>query len=111
MNYYGGEKNILAGTGQEDRFSGHVCWDILCLIIKLIEKEKVEIQLKLVITKIEEGIIVVLFIDDTDMISEGDTAREKMQKMLEIYNRLYLATRRYIEDKKCKYFAWIWKWK
>ena len=31
--------------------------------------------------------------------------------MLKIYNELYSATGGYIEDKKCKYYAWIWKQK
>ena len=67
--------------------------------MKVIEKEKVGMELKSVITKNEEGITVVMFVYNADMISEGDDTAEMMQKMLEIYNRLYLATGGYIKDK------------
>ena len=68
-------------------------------------------KLKSKITLLEEFITAVLFVDDADMITEGKEAEEKMQRILEIYNRLYTATGGYIENKKCKYFAWYWRWK
>ena len=36
-NYYWGESNQLAGKGQGNRFSGDVCRDTSCIIIKEIE--------------------------------------------------------------------------
>ena len=48
-----------------------------------------------------------MLIDDADMISEGDNAVKKMQKMLKIYNRLYSAIGGYIDNKKCEYFVQI----
>ena len=60
-NYYGGEENRLAGTDQGNRFSGHVCRDTSCLIIKTIETEKVGMRLTSVLSKIEEEITAVLF--------------------------------------------------
>ena len=98
LEYYEGEENRLARTGQSNRFSGNVCQDTLCLIMKLIEKEKVERNLKSVMNRIEEGIITVLFVDDADIISKGKNAVENMQKMLEIHNRLCIAIEGYIED-------------
>ena len=41
LDYYGGEENRLAGMGQGNRFSGDVCRDTSCLIMKRIEIEKV----------------------------------------------------------------------
>ena len=38
---YGSEENQLAGTGQGNRFSGDVCGDASCLIMKRIEDEGV----------------------------------------------------------------------
>jgi len=105
-NYYGGEEKNLAGTGQGNRFSGDVCRDTSCLIMRVIEKANLGMKLKSHITSIKELITAVLFVDDTDMIEEGDEAEENMQEMLKIYNRLYSATGGYIENKKCKYFAW-----
>ena len=32
--YYGGEAEELAGTGQGNKFSGHICRDVSCLIIR-----------------------------------------------------------------------------
>ena len=67
--------------------------------MKLKEKEKVRMVLKLVINKIEEGITAVLFMDNTNIVSKGENAVENIQKMLEIRNRLCMATGGYIEDK------------
>ena len=104
-NYYGGEEKNLAGTGQGNCFSGDECRDTSCLIMRVIEKVNLGMKLKSHITSIKELIIAVLFVDDADMIEEGDEAEENMQEMLEIYNRLYSATGGYIENKKCKYFT------
>ena len=109
--YYGGQNNKLAGTGQGNRFSGDVCRDTSCLIMKVIEQEKVGMRLESVITKRDEVITSVMFVDDADMVSEGENAEANMQRILEIYNKLYSATGGYIEDKKCKYFSWKWHWK
>ena len=68
-------------------------------------------HLKSNITLIEEFITAVLFVDDADMITEGRDAERKMQRILEIYNKLYTATGGHIENKKCKYFTWHWRWK
>ena len=56
-------------------------------------------------------IVAVAFVDDIDLIIDREDAEYKMQLMLIIYNDLYLATGGYIEDEKCKFFAWIWKQK
>ena len=109
--YYGGEQRHLAGTGQGNQFSGDVCCDISCLIMKVIEKENLGMRLKSNITLLEEFITAVLFVNDADMITEGEKAEEKMQMILKIYNRLYTATGGHIENKKYKYFAWYWQWK
>ena len=109
--YYGGEDNRLAGTGQGNRFSGDVCRDTSCLIMKRIEIEKVGMRLTSVLSKKQEEITAVLFVDDADMISEGEDAEEKMQKILKMYNTLYTATGGHIQHEKCKYFAWKWRWK
>ena len=70
-------------------------------------KRKVGMQLKSVIIINEEEITAVMFVNDADMIYKEDDAAEKVQKMLERHNRLYLAIGGYIEDKEYKYFIWI----
>ena len=74
--------------------------------MKLKEKEKVRMVLKLVINKIEEGITAVLFMDNTNIVSKGENAVENIQKMLEIRNRLCMATGGYIEDKNANILLW-----
>jgi hypothetical protein len=34
----------------------------------------------------------------------------KIQKILDIYSRLYMATRRYIKHEKITYFYWQWQY-
>ena len=41
--YYSREENLLAGTGQGNKFSGNMCRDISYLIIRKIEKKNLEI--------------------------------------------------------------------
>ena len=100
FNYYGEEDNILAEARQENRFLEDAYQDASYLIMKVTEKEKVGMQLKSVIMKNEEELTAVIFVDNADMISEGNNTMEKMQKILEIYNRLYSAIGGIIEDKK-----------
>ena len=70
--------------------------------MRVIEKTNLGIKLKSHITSIQELITAVLFVDEANMIEEGDEAEENMQEILEIYNRLYSATGEYIENKKSK---------
>ena len=42
---YGGNENELAGTGQRNKFSGDVCRDTSCMIIKVLEKGYLIIRL------------------------------------------------------------------
>ena len=53
----------------------------------------------------------VLFIDDTDIITESKDAQTKMQEILKICNNLYSVTGGHIEEKKCKYFTWRYRQK
>ena len=41
---HGVEENYLAGTRQGNRFSGDVCRDVSCLIMKRIERERLGIE-------------------------------------------------------------------
>ena len=48
----GGHEELLAGTGQGNRFSGDMCRDILCLIIKQIERKSLGVIIEAPISKI-----------------------------------------------------------
>ena len=49
----------------------------------------------------------VAFVDNTDLIIDGEDTEYKIQLMLKIYNDLYLAIGGYIKDAKGKFYAWI----
>ena len=108
---YGGEDNKLVGTGQGNRFSGDVCRDTSCLIMKCIENEKLGITFKSGLTCQSVQIVAVMFVDDADMITEGVEAQDKMKRILKMHDDLHSATGRKIEEKKCKFFAWKYFWK
>ena len=106
-NYYGGESNQLAGIGQENRFLGDVYRGTLYLIIKEIEQKELGMKIYSKLAMKLAQIAAVAFVDDIDLITDGEYAEYKIQLILTIYNDLYLAIGGYIEDAKCKFFIWI----
>ena len=108
-NYYGGENESLARTGQDNKFSGNMCRDISCLIIKQIEEQQLEVIYTEELTKLLEQCTVVVFVNDADLATDEKTpkqAADKMQWMINLYNRLYGATGEVIESEKSKLYAW-----
>jgi len=110
LTSYGGRENQLAGTGQGNKFSGDMCRDISCLIIKQIENQGLGIKFKSPIKNTSEQSVSVSFVDDTDFIAEGQRYEQEMQQIINIYQKYYAATGGKIEGSKTKYFAWKWKW-
>ena len=55
-----------------------------------------------------EQTIAVLFMDDTDLIINGQQDIIKMQKILSMYDRLFGATNRLIATDKSTYFSQRW---
>ena len=51
-SYYGGENERLTGTEQDNKFSGDLCRDTSCLIIREIEKKRLEMFIESNVTKI-----------------------------------------------------------
>ena len=109
--HYGGENNHLTGTRQGNRFLGDVCQDISYMIMEQIENKKLRMHFALRITLKSDQIAVALFADDTDIITEGKDVKMKMQEILKIHKNLYLVTGGHIEEKKCKYFTWRYRYK
>jgi len=106
--YYGGKEDELAGTGQGNKFSGDMCRDISCLIIKQLEKEQLGIIFKSNLTHLKEQCVSVSFVDDTDFVSEGQDHESKMMRIVKSYHQLYSATGGQIEISKSKLYAWKW---
>jgi len=56
-------------------------------------------------------IAAIAFVDDKDLVIDGNEAESKMQRMLKIYDDLYKAKGGHIEEDKSKFFAWQWRWR
>ena len=106
---YGGDVE-LAGTGQSNKFSGDMCRDISCLIIKQLEIQNLGILFLSVITYASILCSSISFVDDTDLVADGINATPKMQQMLNLYNKLHTATGGKIQEQKSSFFSWIWVW-
>ena len=109
--HYGGNELKLAGTGQGNKFSGDMCRDVSCIIIRVIENNLLGV---LCINKISKEIIqcaAIAFVDDTDFMTDGEEAQSQMQEMLNICNRLHGDTSGQIEETKITYHSWQWRWK
>ena len=109
-NYYGGIMK-LAGTGQGNKFSGDMCRDISCIIIKQLEIQNLGIWFISLLTGLRLLCASISFVDDTDLVADGSNAMHKMQVMLETYNKLHTATRGKIQEQKSTFFSWKWEWK
>jgi len=109
-SYYGGIDHEMAGTGQGNKFSGDVCRDTSCLIIRQLEKQQFGVKMHSRMNNMNELISAVAFVDDTDLVVEGVEVEKMMNEMLATYERLYAATGGAIEFGKSKYYAWQWKW-
>ena len=106
--YYGGEYDQLAGTGQGNRFSGDVCRDTSCLIIKAIETKDLGMKFKSNISNETISVSAVVYVDDNDLVSDGQRVKEKMQTGLSLFNSLHEATGGCVEESKSKIFSYKW---
>ena len=96
----------MAGTEQGHKFSGDMCRDISCLIIRELEKRMLRVKFESVISNEIEQYVVVSFVDDNDLATDGENAEVKMQEIIDLYEILHAATGGKIEESKIKYFAW-----
>ena len=85
--------------------------DVSYLIIKQIENKNLGIEMKSIILGLKEHGVLVSFVDNTDLFSDGNEIKEKMQSILNIYNKYYKATGGEIEEKKTTYYSQKWNWK
>ena len=66
-------------------------------------------MIEVAVSKKKQQCILVLLVNNTDLASDRDNIN-KNAKILDIYNRLYYATSRHIEDIKIICYSWLWKW-
>ena len=48
----------------------------------------------------------VIFVDNNDIVTDGDEVEEKMKIITTDYNDLYTATGGYVEEEKSKYYTY-----
>ena len=75
--YHGGNECELAGTGQVNKFSGDVCRDTSCMIIKVLENEKLGIKFKSKMSQLETLTSAIAFVDDEDLVAEGKEVEKR----------------------------------
>ena len=104
--YCGGEEEKLEGTGQENKFSSNMYRDVSCLITRQIEKEMIETFI--IDKKTEEEIqcVAAAFVDDADLMTEGQKAIKLMQKILNMCNRLHRAMGSHVQENKTACYSW-----
>ena len=110
-DFYGGNEMVLAGTGQGNKFSGDMCRDVSCIIIKVIEKKGLGVKFENKANGETNQCVAVAFVDDTDFMTDGENATQQMQEILQIYDRYYGATGGHIEVAKTIFYSWSWRWK
>ena len=79
--------------------------DISYLIIKKIEKENLGIHFKSIISALQEQSVSVLFVDDTNLITDRKEVEARMQQIINMYNKLYIAIGGRIKSTKTKYYS------
>ena len=104
---YGGEDELLAGTGQGNVLSGNACRDLLCLIFKRLEKDELGVTLHTPITRQVVQRSAVAFVDDAVFFSNGNVAETKMQGLLRTYVTFYEAMAGKIKQEAV--FSYMWR--
>ena len=75
--YHGENECKLAGTGQRNKFTGDVCRDASCIIIKVLENEKLGMKFKSKLSQMETLISAIAFVDDVDLVAEGKEVEKR----------------------------------
>ena len=76
------------------------------MIIKQVENKKLGITIASPCKNIEEQVVSISYVDDTDLMTDGEDDIEKMQESINEYDNYYGATGGKIETDKSTYFAW-----
>ena len=66
-------------------------------------------MVKVLITKDQEQQITILFVDNTDLVTDRINAERKMQFIINKYIRLYEAIGGKVSNEKTIYCSWKWK--
>ena len=88
---------------------GDVCRDTSCLILKVIEKNNLGMNFESLISNESMQVVAVSYVDDNDLVSDGEIVVEKMNKGVHIFHSLHEATRGCVEETKSKVYAYQWK--
>ena len=111
QNYYGGELDNLAGTGQGNTISGNHCRDVSCIIIREIEKQNLGMQVRNNYNRSKHLRTALAFVDDTDFYANGKECEDKLNKIINQYGIRHETIGGKIEIQKTSSFSWQWKLK
>ena len=65
--------------------------------------------LRVPITEIIQQKVAVVFIENTNFETSSNDAEQKMQTIIDIYNKYYTVIGGYIKHTKIVFYAWRWK--
>ena len=103
--YYSRENDWLAGTGQENNFSGNVRRDLLCLIMQNIKQKEVRMLFE---SKVHGDVmqkLSILFVNNNDLVTDWKDTEENMQVITTEHNDLHSVAGEDIEEEKSKFYA------
>jgi len=83
--------------GQGNRFLEDVYRDSSCLIIRDIKKKGLGMIISLNVSDLSVQKVVVAFVDDNNLVTDGEDTEEKIDSIITTYDDLHLAIGRHIE--------------
>jgi len=86
-----------------------VCRNTSCLILKVIENNNLGMNFQSRVFNESIQVAAVSYVDDNDLVSDGDNAAEKMNKGVNIFSSLHEATGGLVEENKSKVYSCQWK--
>lgn len=90
----------MRGTSQGNQFFGDNSQDTSCFVIRELKIEKVGVMIKGSISILTVQRAALVFIDDTNLYTNRMKSNERIQKAVDLYSKLFEATRGAIYTKK-----------
>ena len=82
-----------------------MCRNMSYLIIKVLENKGLGMKFKSKLIELRILISTIAFVDDTDLVAEGNDVEQMIVDILQTQNNLHTATGGLIEQDKSKYFV------
>ena len=82
-----------------------MCKDISCLIVRQLEVQNLGVRFLSLVTLMTVLCASASFVDDTDMVDQGENVICDMQNMLNTHNKYHKATGGQIQESKTSFFS------